>query len=158
MLLVINMFLIIMMSTIKFISNGKITYILKSSILNENILCNDWTPPWMNRYLKTIILTKHKMHKLFARKKKYNHLCNSFNKLQKKLNETIGNAKRKYLLRISTNKINNPSKNSKFYCSHLQTLLNSKKTPIIQLVFHNNRYMADSKGKSELFNFFFSER
>lgn len=63
-----------------------------------------------------------------------------------------------YLLRISTNKINNPSKNSKFYCSHLQTLLNSKKTPIIQLVFHNNRYMADSKGKSELFNFFFSER
>lgn len=98
------------------------------------------------------------MHKLFARKKKYNHLCNSFNKLQKKLNKTIENAKRKYLLRISTNKINNPSKNSKFYCSHLQTLLNSKKTPIIQLVFHNNRYMADSKGKSELFNFFFSER
>ena len=31
------------------------------------------------------------MHKLFARKKKYNHLCNSFNKLQKKLNETIEN-------------------------------------------------------------------
>ena len=158
MLLVLNMFLTIMMSMIKFISNGKITYILKNSILNEEILCNDCTPPWMNHYLKTIILTKHKMHKLFARKKNYNHLRNSFNKLQKKLNETIENAKRKYLLRTSTNKINIPSKNSKFYCSHLQALLNGKKIPSIYLVFHNNRYMADSKGKSELFNLFFSEQ
>ena len=78
---------------------------MKSSIPNEKILCNDRDPPWMNCYPKIIVLTKRKMHKLFARKKnKHNLLCNTFNKLQTKLNETIENAKQKYLVRISTKK------------------------------------------------------
>ena len=43
------------------------------------------------------------------------------------------------------------------YWSLLKTLLNDKKIPCIPPIFHNNKYIADFKEKSEIFNTFFAE-
>ena len=78
------------------------------------MLCKDRDPLWINRGIKTMILTKDKVYRLLARKKNDIHLRNSLNNLQKKLKDVIKNAKQKYLVGISK-KFYNPPTSSKCY-------------------------------------------
>ena len=85
------------------------------------------------------------------------YLCNSFNNLQKKLNEAIENTNQKHLVRICK-KLNYPSVNSKCYWSLLKTLFDDNKIQGISPAFHKNTYKADFKEKSEFFNSIFSKQ
>ena len=53
-------------------------------------------------------------------------------------------------------KITNVSKNCKAYWSLLRRLLNNKKTPLIQPMFHENKFATDFTEKAELFNSLFA--
>ena len=52
-----------------------------------------------------------------------------------------------------TNKLINTQKISKAYWSLLKSFLN-KKIPLIPLLFHEHRFIADFKENEDLFNFF----
>ena len=62
---------------------------MKNFIPNDNMICDDRNPPGMNRRIKTIILAKDRGYRLLARKSSDINLRNSFNNLQKKLNEAM---------------------------------------------------------------------
>ena len=55
-------------------------------------------------------------------------------------------------------KLINTKKTSKCYRSLQKKFLNSKKIPLIPLLFHNNRFVSYVKHKAELFNDFFSNQ
>ena len=55
-----------------------------------------------------------------------------------------------------TKKLTNVSKNCKAYWSLLRHLLNNKKIPLIPPLFHENKFVADFKEQTELFNSHFA--
>ena len=55
-------------------------------------------------------------------------------------------------------KLINVQRNPKTYWSLLNRCLNNKKTPLILLLFHENRFVTDFKEKTKLFNAFFAKQ
>ena len=55
-------------------------------------------------------------------------------------------------------KLANPASRSKTYCSILKTFLNNIKNPCIPPLFHQNKFITNFKGKTELFNTFFANK
>ena len=51
-----------------------------------------------------------------------------------------------------------PTANPKAYWSILKAVLNNKKIPCIPPIFHNNNYITEFKGKTQIFNKFFAKQ
>ena len=77
--------------------------------------------------------------------------------LQERLSTSIESSKERHYTRIA-NRLNSTQKSSKIYWSLLKIFLNNKKIPLIQLLFHENRFITDFKEKPEFFNSFFSNQ
>ena len=67
-------------------------------------------------------------------------LRNNFRSLQQRLRDLINDSKQKYFLRF-TQKLTTIQKSTKAYWA----LLNNRKIPIIQPIFHNNKFITDFK-------------
>ena len=130
---------------------------MSNFVANEKIICDDRDTPWMNHHIKNLILYKANFYKTFVSgKNSIFHLLTLHN-LQNHLNQFIQKAKQNYLSKVAK-KLSDPSTSTKCYWSLLKTLLNDKKIPCIPPIFHNNKYIADFKEKSEIFNTFFAEQ
>ena len=77
--------------------------------------------------------------------------------LQERLSTSIESSKERHYGRIA-NRLNSTQKSSKIYWSLLKIFLNNKKIPLIQPLFHENRFITDFKEKPEFFNSFFSNQ
>ena len=137
--------------------NSTILNIVSNFIPNETITCDDRDRPWMNSFIKNLIRAKDNFYKKFVRKSNnIYHLC-AFNNLQNHLNQSIQIAKQNYVNKI-TQRLGDPNTSSKCYWSLLKTLLNGKKIPCIPPLFHGDKFIADFREKSEIFNSFFADQ
>ena len=68
----------------------------------------------------------------------------------------ISKSKQNYYSRVAS-KLTDVQRNSKTYWSLLNRFLN-KKIPLIQPLFHENKFVTDSKEKAKLFNAFFAKQ
>ena len=84
-------------------------------------------------------------------------LFEKFKFLLNQLNALIENSKQRNYSKLSS-KLANPTASSKTYWSILKTCLSNKKIPFIPSLFHENKFIANFKERSELFNTFFAKK
>ena len=133
--------------------NETIMNIMTKFASNELVICDDRDPPWMNRYIKNVIVAINDFHeKLVLPSSNIGNLL-IFRNLQNQLIQSIHIAKQKYFNKISW-KLWDPLTSTKCYWSQVKTILNGKKVTCIQPIFHNNKYVTDFKEKSEIFDYF----
>ena len=65
--------------------------------------------------------------------------------------------KNKYYSKVAK-RLLDPSTSPKTYWSILKAFLNNKKIPIIRPIFHDEKFITDSKQKAEIFNSYFSKQ
>ena len=111
---------------------------------SELVTCNDWDPPWMNHYIKYLIVAINDFHKKFVLPSTNKDDLFMFKNLQNQLIQSIYTAKQKYFNKISK-KLCDPLTSTNCYWSLLKTLLNGKKVPCIPPFLHNSKYIADLK-------------
>ena len=73
------------------------------------------------------------------------------------MNALIENSKQRNYSKLSS-KLANPATSSKTYWSILKTCLSNKKIPFIPSLLHENKFIANFKERSELFNTFFAKK
>ena len=124
---------------------------MSNFVPNELVTRDDRDPPWMNRYIKNLIVTINDFHKTFALPS--SNMDNLFllENLQNQLIQSIHTAKQKHFHKISKN-LCNPLTSTKCYWSLLKTTLNGINVPCILPIFHNNEYVTDFKENSDIFN------
>ena len=84
-------------------------------------------------------------------------LFEKFKFLLNQLNALIENSKQRNYSKLSS-KLANPATSSKTYWSILKTCLSNKKIPFIPSLLHENKFIANFKERSELFNTFFAKK
>ena len=84
-------------------------------------------------------------------------LLDKLGTLQAKLQSSIIFLQFDYNRKISK-KLSNASASPKCYWALLKTFLNSRKIQYIPPLFHDNKFIADFKKKSEIFNSFFAKQ
>ena len=139
------------------ISTKTVFNIISNFIPHETILCNDKDPPCLNKKIRTLIKEKNMAFNRYRNNSSNLELKRHLKFLQENLNTSIESSKQRYYSRIA-NKLNNTQKNSRSYWSLMKIFLNNKKIPLIPPLFYENRFITDFRGKSELFNCFFSEQ
>ena len=80
-----------------------------------------------------------------------------FKSLQNQLIQSIHTANQKYFNEYSKI-LCDPLTSTKCYWSLLKTILKGNKVPCIPPISHNNKYVADFKEKSDIFNSFFADQ
>ena len=85
-----------------------------------------------------------------------NSYLEKFSSLQKNLSSLIETSKQEYFSKIAK-KLSDPNTSSKTYWSILKSLLTGKKVSWIPPIFHD-KFIADFREKSELFNSFFANQ
>ena len=130
---------------------------MSNFVLSELITCDDRDPPWMNRYIKQLILAVNDFYKKFVLSSSNTGNLLMFKNSQNQLIQSIHTAKQKYFNKISK-KLCDSLTSTKCYWSLLKTILNQKKEPCIPPIFHNNKYVTDFKENSEFFDSFFANQ
>ena len=75
--------------------------IMTKFVSNELVICDDRDPPWMNRYIKNVIVAINDFHKkLVLPSSNFGNLL-IFRNLQNQLIQSIHIAKQKYFNKIS---------------------------------------------------------
>ena len=130
---------------------------MNNFVPNETITCDDRDPPWVTTSIKRIIQQKNEAYRLYLyNNKNYNDFL-IFENLQRNLYVLIESAKHKHYKNLSS-KLSNPKTSPKCYWSILKSFINGKKVPCIPPLMHNNKFVTDFKGKSEIFNTFFAHQ
>ena len=80
-----------------------------------------------------------------------------FQSFQSQLSSLIANLKNKYYSKVAKELLD-LSTSPKTYWSILKTFLNNKKTSVIPLIFHDNRFITEFKQKAKIFNSRFSKQ
>ena len=137
--------------------NETILNIISNFVPNELITYDDRDPPWMNWYIKNLIVAINDLYKKFVLPTSNTGNLLMFKNLQNHLIQSIHTAKQRNFNKISK-KLCDPLTSTKCYWSLLKTILNEKKVPCIPPIFHNNKYVTDFKEKSEIFNSFFANQ
>ena len=137
--------------------NETIMNIMSNFAPNELITCDDQDPPWMNRHVKNLIAAINDFHKKFVLSSSNTGNLLMFKSLQNQSIQSIHTAKQGHFKKISK-KLCDPLTSTNCYWSLLKTILNEKKVPCIPPIFRNNKYVTDSKEKSEIFNSFFTNQ
>ena len=115
--------------------NETIMNIMSNFVPNELITCDDRDPPWMNRYIKNLIVVINDFHKKFVLPSNNTGNLLMFKNLQNQLIQSIHTAKQKYFNKISK-KLCDPLTSIKCYWSLLKAILNGKKVPCIHSTCH----------------------
>ena len=115
--------------------------IISNFASNELITCDDWGPPWMNPYIKNLIVAINDFSRKFVLPSSNSNNLFMFKNLQSQLIQSIHIAKPKYFNKISK-KLCDPLVSTMCYWSLLKTMLNRKKVPYIS---HNNKYVSNFK-------------
>ena len=131
--------------------------ILSNYVPLEIIICDDQDPPWINNRVKELINEKNDTFQCYLQSNKDHKLFNKVEYLQNDLKSLIEANKEKYYSRISK-RMMNPLTSTKTYWSILKSLLNNKRIPCIQPLFHQNRYNTKYKDKAELLNNIFANQ
>ena len=139
------------------IFNKTVLNILSSFIPHEVIVCDDKDPPWFNGKIKSLINETLRTYNAYRKNIGNSQLRKNLSSLQQLLHDLIDDSKQKYFLRL-TQKLNTIQKSTKAYWTLLKNFLNNRKIPVIPPLFHNNKFVTDFKGKTELFNSFFSDQ
>ena len=100
---------------------------------------------------------KNKVFKNYRKNKTNIQLLNKLNFLQEPLNGLITKPENNYYKRIA-NKLNILLRDTKAYWSLLKCFLSNKKVPLIQPLFHENKFVTNFLEKAKLFNLFFSKQ
>ena len=82
---------------------------------------------------------------------KINQSFAPFQSFQSQLSSLITNLKNEYYSKVAR-KLLDPSTSPKTYWSILKKFLNNKKIPVIQPIFHDNKFNTVFKQKAEVFN------
>ena len=106
--------------------NETIMNIMSNFVPNELITCDDRDPPWMNRYIKNLIVAINDFHKKFVLPSSNTGNLLMFKNLQNQLIQSIHTAKQRYFNKISK-KFRDVLTSTKCYWSLLKTILNEKK-------------------------------
>ena len=120
----------------------------------EAITCNDIDLSWMNEQIKTLIAGKSALYKRVKWRMLNSKLLDA---LQANLQTSISFIQFQYYNEIST-KLSHPSTSPKCCWTLLQTVLNARKIPFIPPFFHDSKFIADFKEKSEIFRSFFAKQ
>ena len=107
---------------------------------------DDRDPPWLNKEIKKLMLEKNLALKSYCCSNKSMFLFKKFKALQYQLNISIEESKEKYYTKLSS-RLADPLTSPKTYWSILKTFLNNKKIPCIPPLFHENKFITDSKKK-----------
>ena len=123
---------------------------MSNFVPNELVSCGDQDPPWMNRYIKNLIVAINNFHKKIVLPSSNIGNLLMFKNLQNQLIQSIHTAKQNYFNKISK-KLCDLLNSAKCYWSLLKTILNGKKVPCILFppFFHNSKYVTNFKEKSD---------
>ena len=131
--------------------NEKIMNIISNFDLNELAIYGGRDPPWMNCYIKNLIVAIDGFHKKFVLSSiNMDNLFMFKNYKTSQLTRSFHAVKQKYFNKNSK-KMCDPLSSTKFYWLLLKTILNDKKVPCIPPFFHTNKYVTD-------FNSFFDNQ
>ena len=134
-----------------FILNKSVLNVLSNFIAYKTVLSDDKGPPWFNSRIKAFLQGKNKVFKNCRKNKTNIQLLDKWNFLQEPLNGLITKPENNYYKRIA-NKLNILLRDSKAYWSLLKCFLSNKKVPLIQPLFHENKFVTNFLEKAELFN------
>ena len=81
--------------------NETIMNIMTNFVSNELVICDDRDPPWMNRYIKNVIVAINDFHKKLVLPSSNIGNLLIFRNLQNQLIQSIHIAKQKYSNKIS---------------------------------------------------------
>ena len=110
-----------------FVFNETIMNIMSNFVPNELVTCDDQDPPWMNNYIKNLIVVINDFHKKFVLPSGIMGNLYMFKNLQNQLIQSIHTAKQKYFNKISK-KLCDPLTSNKCHWLLLKTILNGKCT------------------------------
>ena len=119
---------------------------MSNFVLSELITCDDRDPPWMNRYIKQLILAVNDFYKKFVLSSSNTGNLLMFKNSQNQLIQSIHTAKQKYFNKISKT-LCDPLTSTKCSWLLLKTILNGKKVLCIAPIFHSKKYVTDFKRK-----------
>ena len=105
-------------------------------------------PPWINSQVKHLINEKNAMYKNYLKNNQSNQSFETFQSFQSQVSSLIASLKNKYYSKV----VKDSSTGSKTYWLILNTFLNNKNMPVIPPILHDNKYIADFKQKTEIFN------
>ena len=107
---------------------------MSNFVSNKLVTCDDQDPPWMNCYIKNLIVATNDFHKKFVLS--YNLFM--FKNLQNQLIWPIHTAKQKYFNKINK-KLFDLLTSTNRYWSLLKTISNEKKVRYIAPTSHNSK-------------------
>ena len=119
----------------------KIMNFISNSNLNELVIYGDRDPPWMNCYIKNLIVAINSFHKNIVLSLSNTENLFMFKDYKTSQLNQFYTAKQKYFNKISKN-ICDPLSSTKFYWSLLKTILHEKKVTCIPPSFHTNKYVT----------------
>ena len=131
---------------------------MSNFISNEIVTIDDRDPPWINNKIKSLIKNKNEYFKNCVKPNNPESIRH-FEQMQNTLRTSIENSKQKYYFKPSRKLANLLNKiNRKCYWSILKSFISIKKNLYIPTLIYNNRFVADFKEKSKLFNSFFAKQ
>ena len=136
--------------------NETIMNIFEDFIPHETVTCDDKDPPWITKWMKTILKEKKKKHYSDITQRIIQaSLSEQLEDSLIQLKNLIESSKVKYLKKISS-KLRDLLVSAQDI-SFLKRLLNEKKKSLYLPILHDNKFIVALKEESKFFNAFFED-
>ena len=137
--------------------NETILNVFRNYVPNKYITIDDKDPVWMNENIKTKIKEKNIFHQKYIENGRFESDFILLEKLITELNDLIFSTKTLYCENLAK-KLNNPLFQTKTYWSILKTVYHDKKIPLVPPLLVYDKFVNDTKTKTDIFNNFFAEQ
>ena len=124
--------------------------IIKSTIPNKIITCNDKDPPWTTPEVKTAIKRKHRVYKKYVARGRRDDELDYMKMIRNDNNHLISRAKESYFEKLGK-KLCDPSIGIKSYWMTIKKILNKSETSVIPPLFVNGVFVTNFQTKLQTF-------
>ena len=131
--------------------------IFSNFIPNRTINVKSRDPPWINRYIKNLLLRSKRAYKKYIRKGNKEEDRDQVILLREEVRRSIENARQTHFESLG-NDLANKETGIKRYWSIINSFFNKNKFPVIPPLLFNDVFVTNCTNKTELFNSHFAQQ